>query len=91
MKIGASAAIVTAVIYLNAPDILTPMQTLLFLITIFGCSAYFIAWCFEQIDRVRRKRASLQIRKPRRRHEKIIDFPVRPRTRIIPAFKVVSK
>ena len=91
MKIGVSAAIATAVIYLNVPDIMTPPQTLLFLITIFGCSAYFIGWCFEQIDRVKRKRASLKIRKPRRRHEKIIDFPVRSRTKIIPAFKVVSK
>ena len=91
MKIGVSAAIATAVIYLNVPDIMTPPQTLLFLITIFGCSAYFIGWCFEQAERIQRKRRSLIIRKARRRHEKVIDFPVRSRTIHIPAFKVVGK
>ena len=88
MRIGVSAAIATAVIYLSAPDILSPMQTLLFLITVFGACAYFIAFCFDQVERIQKKRRSLTIRKAKRRYEKVIDFPVRPRTKIIPAFKV---
>lgn len=88
MNIGLSAAVVTAVVYLTAPDILTPVQTLLFLITVFGCSAYFIGWCFEQAELIRRKRRSLTIRKAKKRYEKVIDFPVRPRVKVIPAFRV---
>jgi len=90
MKTAVSAGIATAIIYLVTPDTMTRMQTLLFLLTIFGVMAYFIAWIDEQIQRIRHKRESLQIRKPKRRHEKVIDFPVRRNVRIIPAFKVAN-
>lgn len=88
MKIGGLAALATAIIYLSAPDILSRTQTLLFLITVFGVCAYVIAWCFEQVERIQRKRKSLTIRKAKKRYEKVIDFPVRPRIKYIPAFKV---
>lgn len=90
MRTGVIAAGATAIIYLITPDTMTRMQTLLFLITVFGCSAYFTAWVLEQIERIKRKRMSLQIRK-KRRQDKIIDFPVRRNIKIIPAFKVVGK
>lgn len=91
MKTAVSAGIATAVIYLATPDTMTRIQTLLFLLTIFGCTAYFIAWVDEQIRRIRRKRQSLIIRKRQRREDKIIDFRMRSRAKYIPAFPVLEK
>lgn len=88
MKIVELAAVATAIIYLHTPDILSRPETLLYLIVVFGCSAYFIGFIYEQIERVQRKRRSLVIRKKTRRLQKIIDFPIKSRIKHIPAFPV---
>ena len=88
MKIGVFAAVATAIIYLSTPDTMTRMQTLLFLITIFGCSAYFIAWVIEEIESVKRKRRSLVIRQKKQRWQKVIDFRMHSNVKHIPAFPV---
>lgn len=82
------ALLATVFIYLNVPDIMTPVETVLFMITVFGCSAYFIGFVFEQIERVKRKRRSLVIRQKKQRWEKIIDFRMRSNVKHIPAFPV---
>ena len=88
MRIGVMAAISTAIIYLVTPDTMSRMQTLLFLITIFGCSAYFIAWVIEEIESVKRKRRSLVIRQKKQRWQKVIDFRMHSSVKHIPAFPV---
>ena len=82
------SATISAVIYLIVPDILSPIETILFLITGIVVSFMSICWIKDQIECIRRKRQSLTIRKTKQRCEKVIDFPIRPRTRIIPAFRV---
>lgn len=84
-----TAAFISAVAYLIVPDILTPIETILFLWAVFVVSAMCIFWCEKQIKRIKDKRASLCIRKNRRR-EKVIDFPVHSRVKHIPAFKVAK-
>ena len=88
MRIGVMAAISTAIIYLVTPDTMSRMQTLLFLITVFGCSAYFIAWVIEEIESVKRKRRSLVIRQKKQRWQKVIDFRMHSYVKHIPAFPV---
>lgn len=90
MELLLSAAISTAA-YLILPDILSQAETILFLITGIVVSFMTISWISDQIERIQRKRRSLIIRKAKRRHEKVVDFPVRPYKKIIPAFKVVGK
>ena len=81
------AAAISAVVYLIVPDILSPIETILFLWTVFILSSMCIFWIQEQIERIRTKRESLCIRK-NRRSEKVIDFRMRSKTIYIPAFKV---
>ena len=89
MELLLSAAI-SAGAYLILPDILSQAETILFLITGIVVSFMCICWIKDQIDHIQRKRRSLTIRKAKRRHEKVIDFPVRPRIKHIPAFKVAK-
>ena len=84
-----SAVIIAAGVYLIVPDILTPIETVLFLWAAFVISIMVICWVQEQVQKIRAKRASLEIRKNRRR-DKVIDFPMRGRVKHIPAFKVKS-
>lgn len=89
MELLLSAAI-SAGAYLILPDILSQAETILFLITGIVVSFMTISWIKDQVERIQRKRRSLIIRKARRRHQKIVDFPVRPYKKIIPAFKVAK-
>ena len=82
-----TAVLISAAAYLIVPEILNPVETLLFLWAVFVVSAMCVFWVQEQIQKIRDKRDSLCIRKNRRR-EKVIDFPLQSRVKHIPAFKV---
>jgi len=86
-KIGGIAAVITVIVYLCTPNIMTQIETLLFLVTIFMASAYLVGIIDDQIQRIRRKRLSLRIRKQRK---KIIDFKMK-RIVHIPAYPVMEK
>jgi hypothetical protein len=58
------ATLTTLIIYLAAPDILNKWETVLFLITVFGC-AVCVIWGAEEL-RTRIKRARLIARRKRR-------------------------
>lgn len=83
------SALITVVVYLAVPDILTPVETVLFLWAGYVVSLMTVFWVQERIEEIRAKRESLMITRNRRRH-KVIDFPVRGRIKHIPAFKVAE-
>ena len=64
------ATLATLIIYLVAPDILNKFETVLFLITVFGC-AVCVIWGAEELrTRIRRARRIAR----RRRHLVNIDY-----------------
>ena len=81
------AAAISAGIYMIVPDILNPVETVLFLWTFFVIALLSLCWLQDQAEQIRTKRESLCIRK-NRRSEKIVDFRMRSRVKYIPAFKV---
>ena len=65
------ATLATLIIYLAAPDILNKFETVLFLITVFGC-AVCVIWGAEEL-RTRIRRA----RRIARRKRKVFDINLR--------------